>query len=83
MIDHMHKLKVGEGHSDDVFLGPVQNQMQYERVHGILEDSKKNNHQIIMNNGTSKGPGYFINPAVVLCPPDDSRIVTEEPFGKL
>jgi len=36
-------LRVGEGNEEDVFLGPVQNAMQYEKVKTFFSEIEKEN----------------------------------------
>ncbi|KAF2789706.1 aldehyde dehydrogenase [Melanomma pulvis-pyrius CBS 109.77] len=81
-------LLVGDGFEENIFMGPIQNAMQYERVTGFIEDSKKQKWKVAMGGEiaiSSNGhrTGYFINPTVIDNPPDDSRIVMEEPFGPI
>ncbi|PGH20093.1 hypothetical protein AJ80_03661 [Polytolypa hystricis UAMH7299] len=78
-------LVVGDGFNG-VNLGPIQNEMQYNRVRAFLEDIERNNLKVAAGKenyiGDQKpGPGYFITPTVVDNPPDYSMIVREEPFG--
>lgn len=74
--------KPGQG-----FCSPIQNQTQYDKVKGIYQDCKDNNYQFAI--GRCEGawqdsePGFFIEPAVIENAPDNSRIVTEEPFGPI
>ena len=84
LVEATKALVVGDGFKENVFLGPIQNAMQYERVKGFLDDVKKQN-QTVAIGGTphdSSGKGYFIKPTIVDNPPDSSRIVVEEPFGR-
>lgn len=82
MVAFTKTLKVGEGFEPDVFLGPVQNEMQYDRVQGFLEDVEKAGMNIAVGGKMPTSSGYFINPTIVDNPADDSRLVVEEPFGK-
>ena len=79
-------LQVGDGMTEGVFLGPLQNKMQYDRVNNILKDVQTTKGTIAFggNQDTASGigKGYFVQPTVVDNPSDTSRIVTEEPFGK-
>lgn len=77
-------LKVGEGNEEGVFLGPVQNKMQFDRVKGFFTDIKKEKWNVAVGGeNDSNRPGYFITPTIIDRPADDSRIVTEEPFGPI
>ena len=81
MVAYTKTLKVGEGFEDGVFLGPVQNQMQYDRVQGFFDDVEKHGMKVAVGGKVPASNGYFINPTIIDNPDDDSRIVVEEPFG--
>ncbi|KAM0541238.1 hypothetical protein ACHAPJ_013326 [Fusarium lateritium] len=82
-MTNLSQLKVGDGLVDGVFMGPVQNKFQYGRIQELLTDITTNNYNILKGGNVPEGlkQGFFIQPIVVDNPPDDSRIVTEEPFG--
>ncbi|KAJ0150301.1 Uncharacterized protein HZ326_7123 [Fusarium oxysporum f. sp. albedinis] len=69
MVKHIKTYTLGDGSQEGISHGPVQNSMQYEKVAtgGKIDPS----------------PGYFITPTVIDRPPEDSRIVVEEPFGPI
>lgn len=75
-------LKMGEGNEPGVFLGPIQNSMQYERVKGFFKDVEEQKYNVAIGGTNPSGPGYFITPTIVDRPAEDSRLVIEEPFGK-
>lgn len=66
-------------------IGPVQNKMQFEKVQSYFKDCVENGHEFLVGDQEpqkdSTGSGYFIKPTIIGNAPDDSRIVTEEPFG--
>ena len=75
-------LKVGEGNEPGVFLGPVQNSMQYERVKGFFSEIETQKQKVAVGGKVDEtAKGYFIQPTVIDKPEDDSRLVLEEPFG--
>lgn len=74
--------KMGEGNDPDVFLGPIQNSMQYERVKGFFKDVEDKKYNVAVGGKNPDGPGYFITPTIVDRPAEDSCLVAEEPFGK-
>ena len=84
LVEATKTLLVGDGFKENVFLGPIQNAMQYERVKGFLDDVKKQNQTVAIGGAAdaASGKGYFIQPTIVDNPPDSSRIVVEEPFGR-
>lgn len=63
-------------------IGPLQNKIQYSIVQGLVDDSKKNGYAFALGQNGSTGDGYFIEPCVIDNPPDSSRVVQEEQFGK-
>lgn len=63
-------------------LGPVQNEMQYEKVKSFFEDSKKQGYTFAHGQqDVEKTPGFFVNPTIIDNPPATSKIWSEEPFG--
>jgi acyl-CoA reductase-like NAD-dependent aldehyde dehydrogenase len=74
--------KVGNGLDPDTDLGPIQNKMQYGKLLDMFEDIRKNGYQVPIGGTIDESaPGNFVPVTVVDNPPDDSRIVREEPFG--
>jgi len=75
-------LKVGSPDEDGVMLGPIQNSMQFERVKGFFADSKTKGYTFAAGKpDVAESKGYFIQPTIIDNPPNDSRIISEEPFG--
>lgn len=83
MVEATKTLKMGEGNEPDVFLGPIQNSMQYEKVKGFFEDVKKEKYDIAVGGENPQGEGYFITPTIVDRPAENSKLVVEEPFGMI
>lgn len=86
MVDFVRTLAVGDGLDDKVMLGPVTNELQFKKVKDLLADIEAEHLEIAVG-GTqtlnTAGKGYFLPPTIVDNPPDSSRIVVEEPFGKI
>ncbi|HEX4998642.1 MAG TPA: aldehyde dehydrogenase family protein [Terriglobia bacterium] len=76
-------VKVGNGLDPGVEIGPVQNRMQYERVLGILEDTRQRGARILAGGHALDGPGYFVAPTIVSDIAEGTRLVDEEPFGPI
>jgi acyl-CoA reductase-like NAD-dependent aldehyde dehydrogenase len=87
MAQEMVKLaastKVGDGAEDDTKLGPIQNKRQYDRLKNLLEDCRDKGYRILAGGELPAGKGYFFPVTIIDNPPDDSRIVREEPFGPI
>ncbi|KAM0421297.1 hypothetical protein ACHAPT_010825 [Fusarium lateritium] len=77
-------VKTGGALEEGVVVGPVQNSMQYDLVKNMYSEIEKQGWDVALEGKileTSKG--YLIEPAIIDNPPEDSRIVVEEPFGPI
>jgi acyl-CoA reductase-like NAD-dependent aldehyde dehydrogenase len=83
LAEEARKARVGDGLDAATQFGPIQNRMQYDRVIGILEDTKRRGGRILAGGEISKGPGYFFPPTIVADVEDSSRLVREEQFGPI
>lgn len=63
-------------------MGPIQNQAQFERVKGFLEDARRSG-TIVPGGGVLEREGYFVQPTIVRDLPDSARLVREEQFGPI
>jgi acyl-CoA reductase-like NAD-dependent aldehyde dehydrogenase len=68
----------GEGSS----VNPLQNQMQYDRVKGLLAEAREQG-RIVCGGAVQEGGGYFIQPTIVADVEEGMRIVDEEQFGPI
>jgi acyl-CoA reductase-like NAD-dependent aldehyde dehydrogenase len=83
MVAYTKTLKVGDGMEDGVFMGPIQNSMQYNRVQGFFDDIEKQGQKVAVGGKVPDSAGYFINPTIIENAKEDSRLVVEEPFGPI
>lgn len=84
MVTHIKTLKTGDGFAADTFLGPIQNDMQYNKVKNLFDDIEKEGWKVAVGGSIdTSATGYYITPTVIDNPKDDSRIVVEEPFGPI
>jgi acyl-CoA reductase-like NAD-dependent aldehyde dehydrogenase len=83
LVEEANKAKVGNGLDPSTELGPVQNKMQYDKVVGIINDTKKAGAKFLAGGEIPAGPGYFLPPTLVTDIADDSRLVQEEQFGPI
>jgi acyl-CoA reductase-like NAD-dependent aldehyde dehydrogenase len=76
--------KVGDGAQSDTAIGPIQNQPQFEKVKEYFDDCRSNGHRFALGGEIDRNAkGWFIPVTLVDNPPEDSRIVQEEPFGPI
>ncbi|MET7339449.1 aldehyde dehydrogenase family protein [Nonomuraea sp. NPDC005650] len=84
LVDYGKGIKVGDGASPDTGLGPIQNAPQYAKVVEFFADCKAQGHRFALGGEVDEGAsGWFLPVTLVDNPPEDSRIVTEEPFGPI
>jgi len=83
LAEEAGKAKVGDGMTAGVQQGPIQNREQYERVVGILEDTRRTGARILAGGVVPTGDGYFFPPTIVADIAEDSRLVREEQFGPI
>lgn len=77
-------IKVGDGTAADTDLGPIQNSMQYGKVKDYFADCHANGYPFALGGKIDESAaGWFVPVSLVDNPPDDSRIVREEPFGPI
>jgi acyl-CoA reductase-like NAD-dependent aldehyde dehydrogenase len=77
-------IKTGGGFEPDVVVGPIQNGAQFELVRDMYAEVERQGWKVALEGKvrvTEKG--YFVEPAIIDDPPEDSRIVVEEPFGPI
>lgn len=72
---------MGDGFDPNTRLGPLNNQMQFERVIDLVEDAKEAGGEITVGGETRAGKGYFYEPTIVTDISDGIRFVDEEQFG--
>lgn len=86
LVQVVKNLKVDSAEDTEALLGPVQNSLQFEKVQDLYSEIPKQSWKVTFGgvpDSTSKGKGYFLPPTTIDNPPDDSRIVVDEPFGPI
>jgi acyl-CoA reductase-like NAD-dependent aldehyde dehydrogenase len=56
--------------------------MQYSRAKTFFDDIEKQGWKVAAGGRIEPSTGYMVTPTIIDRPPDNSRIVVEEPFGK-
>jgi succinate-semialdehyde dehydrogenase/glutarate-semialdehyde dehydrogenase len=79
------RLRVGIGTREGVHLGPLHSERQRERLEDQLARTLQGGGEVLTGGGRPGDPelarGWFHEPTVVLEPPRDSPMATEEVFG--
>jgi succinate-semialdehyde dehydrogenase / glutarate-semialdehyde dehydrogenase len=74
-------LKLGDGLEKGITLGPMANARRIEAMESFVADAKHRGGNVVTGGTRHGNQGYFYEPTVVTDVPDDSKIMTEEPFG--
>jgi acyl-CoA reductase-like NAD-dependent aldehyde dehydrogenase len=75
---------VGDGADPQTQLGPIQNRPQYEKIAEYIEDCRENGYRFALGGEIDRDAnGWFVPVTLVDNPPEQSRIVAEEPFGPI
>lgn len=84
--DKLHEIAqsvaVGDGAEQGIAFGPLQNEPQYRRVLGLMDEARTSGLTLLQGRDVPE-QGYFIPLTLVDNPPEDSRVVQEEAFGPI
>ena len=80
MAKAVQKWKVGAGTEEGSMVGPIQNEMQYNKVRNLFEDAKQNGYHARFGGEVKDTKGFFLEPTIIDNPPKCSKLVTEEQF---
>jgi acyl-CoA reductase-like NAD-dependent aldehyde dehydrogenase len=79
------KLRLGRGDAEGSQIGPLHTARQRELVAGQVERTLRRGGELLCGGSAPDDPeladGFFYSPTVVLDPPHDSPMATEEVFG--
>lgn len=81
LIERARSAKVGNGLEPDTQLGPINNQMQLDKLMGMVDDAKKQGAKIEVGGQRLDRPGYFYPPTIVTNVHAGMRLVDDEQFG--
>jgi acyl-CoA reductase-like NAD-dependent aldehyde dehydrogenase len=73
-------LKVGDPNDPTVHLGPLASERQYGRVSSYL-DLAAVEARVVIGGGRRDGPGFYVDPTVLVDVEPQARIAQEEIFG--
>lgn len=74
-------IKVGYGLNADTEMGPLVSAEQFDRVTGYLKIGLEEGSRAVTGGSAIDGPGYFVQPTVLVDATADHRIIREEIFG--
>jgi succinate-semialdehyde dehydrogenase/glutarate-semialdehyde dehydrogenase len=74
-------LRVGDGLAPETQMGPLAHERRVEAMQSLVADARARGAAVLCGGDRLAGAGNFFAPTVVANAPDDSRLMTEEPFG--
>ena len=78
LVAYARNIPVGDGMDEASVLGPVQNQMQFEKLSRLVKDAKGRGKVLL---GGEPGKGLFFPPTIVAGLSNGDPLVDEEQFG--
>jgi succinate-semialdehyde dehydrogenase / glutarate-semialdehyde dehydrogenase len=81
--DYAKSLRLGDGLADGTTMGPLANPRRLDAMEGFVADAKHRGATVLAGGARHGNQGFFFAPTVISNIPDDSRLMTEEPFGPL
>ncbi len=78
-----HAVKVGAGFDDGVQMGPLANVRRLEAMEALTADAVERGAKLRAGGRRIGNQGYFFAPTVLEDVADDSRLMTDEPFGPI
>ena len=80
-VEKTRALRVGDGLAQGTQMGPLAQQRRVGAVQGFVEDARERGASVLAGGAPIPGVGNFFPPTVIADLPEDSRLMTEEPFG--
>lgn len=81
LVDFARTVPVGDGQDEANLLGPVQNEMQFNKVRDMVEDARAKGGRVLLGGTPSNGPGYFYPITLVADVDHGVWLVDDEQFG--
>lgn len=75
------QIVVGDGTKKGVSMGPLANLRRLEAVQGLVRDAVDRGARVLMGGQRMEGGGFLFPPTVLQDVPEDSDLMTIEPFG--
>ena len=79
----LEKVKVGDGLLKETRMGPLAQQCRVAAMAGFIDDAHQRGATVLAGGSALPGEGNFFAPTVLADLPEDSRLMTEEPFGPI
>ena len=81
LADRLSAMQVGDGLVDGVQVGPMIDAAGRDKVLGLVADAVGRGARIVAGGSAPEGPGFFVEPTVLVDVPADSELLATEIFG--
>lgn len=81
LADQAARLRIGDGLTEGVQMGPLANARRVEAMGGLVQDAVAQGANVLTGGQRLAGPGHFWQPTVLAQVPRQARVFNEEPFG--
>ena len=81
--EYANNIKLGDGLEKGTTMGPLANPRRLDAMEAIVNDSKARGGKVVTGGKRHGNQGFFFEPTVITDLPDDSKLMTEEPFGPI
>src|SRR5579864_88489 len=81
--EYAKSLKLGDGLEKGITMGPLANSRRIDAMDSFVNDAKDRGGKVVTGGSRRGNQGYFYEPTVITDLPDDSKLMTQEPFGPL
>jgi succinate-semialdehyde dehydrogenase/glutarate-semialdehyde dehydrogenase len=76
-------VKVGDGLVEGTEMGPLAHERRVPALSRFVEDARDRGAKIVLGGDPLSGTGFFFPPTVITDLPEDSMLMTQEPFGPI
>ncbi len=76
-------IKLGDGLEKGVTMGPMANARRIDAMESFVADARSRGGNVVTGGKRHGNQGYFYEPTIVTDVPDDSKVMTQEPFGPI
>ncbi|ADH91589.1 Betaine-aldehyde dehydrogenase [Ancylobacter novellus DSM 506] len=77
------RIRLGSGLIPETTMGPLANARRVSAMEAFVDDCRTRGADVLCGGSRSGNAGFFFEPTVVCGLSDDSRVMTEEPFGPI
>lgn len=79
--DTLSKIKMGDGLNDGIEMGPLAHERRVPAIGRFVDDARERGAKVVLGGDAQLETGFFFPPTVITDLPDDSMLMTQEPFG--